>query len=415
MEPKMPEYIQRFQKLGLGLFVHFGLYSLIGKGEWYLRVYNNPDFSTSALYDKNSEYNQLIHKFKIKKNWAKELVSVAKKMGARYITLTTRHHEGFSLYDTCGLNDFDAPHSASHRDLVKEFVDECNKAGIIPFFYHTLLDWYNSDYRDDFPKYIDYLIKSVEILCKNYGTIGGLWFDGYWDKPNADWQFDRLYKTIRKYQPNAIIINNTGLNALGEVTNYEIDAVTFERGKPFEISTSDGKIRIGEVCDGITDHWGYTKNDVKIKSVSQLIDELIDCRRFGCNFLINSGPRGDGSLNPVEKYTLMTFGNWVRKYQHIILDAKISDIQAENAYLFNDDKYYYAIIKDVPMSTDENVTRKLAQLKVKVLTDRKILNPVFLDDNCQKIVVNKKDNSFDIMPFCYGTSLYARIARFKLK
>ncbi|MBQ7770426.1 MAG: alpha-L-fucosidase, partial [Clostridia bacterium] len=88
-----------------------------------------------------------------------------------------------------------------------------------PFFYHTLLDWWQKDYNNDFPKYIDYLIKSVEILCTNYGKIGGLWFDGFWDKPNADWQFDRLYATIRKHQPGAMIINNTGLSALGKVSH----------------------------------------------------------------------------------------------------------------------------------------------------------------------------------------------------
>lgn len=413
MQAMMPEYIQRFQKMGLGLFVHFGLYSVLGKGEWHEYMYDNKE--SSQLYKRDSDYNKLINKFKIKKNWAKDLVATAKKMGARYITLTTRHHEGFSLYDTCGLNDFDAPHSASHRDLVKEFVSECNKAGIVPFFYHTLLDWYNPDYKNNFPKYIDYLVASVEILCKNYGPIGGLWFDGYWDKPNENWQFDRLYKTIRKYQPNAIIINNTGLSALGEVTNYEIDAVTFERGKPFNISSSDGKIRIGEVCDGVTDHWGYAKEDVNVKSVHSLINELIDCRRFGCNFLINSGPRADGSLNPIEKYTLITFGSWVRKYQRIILDAKPSDIQADNAYLFEDDKYYYAIANDVPMSANENVVRRDSRPRIKIHTDKKIINPVFLDENIQKIEVDKKDNSFESLSFCYGTALCSRVIRFKLK
>lgn len=413
MEPIMPAYIQKFQKLGLGIFIHFGLYSMIGKGEWYELTYrDNPN---NNLYDKNSKYNALIHKFKVKKNWAKEIVATAKKVGARYITLTTRHHEGFSLYDTCGLNDFDAPHSASHRDLVKEFVDECNKAGIVPFFYHTLLDWYNPDYKNDFPKYIDYLIKSVEILCKNYGPIGGLWFDGYWDKPDADWQFDRLYKMIRKYQPNAMIINNTGLSALGEVTNYEIDAVTFERGKPFNISSNDGKIRVGEVCDGVADHWGYAKYDLNIKRVSDLIDELIDCRRYGCNFLINTGPRGDGSLNPLEKYTLLAFGTWVNKYKNFILDGKISDIQAENAYIFEDGKYYYAVSNKVPMAANENVVRKGVRPVIKILTDRKILNPVYLDENNQKVIINRKDNSFESYPFCYGTSLCARVMRFKLK
>ena len=186
------EYIENFKKMGFGMFNHFGLYSILGKGEWVL---------AQGKID-HAKYNELTRKFKVKKDWAKQLVKTAKAAGCRYVTLTTRHHDGFSLYDVKGLNDFDAPHSACGRDLIREFVDECNKEGIVPFFYHTLLDWYNPDYKNDFPKYIDYLVKSIEILCTQYGKIGGFWFDGMWDKPNDDWQEDRIYGTIRKYQPD---------------------------------------------------------------------------------------------------------------------------------------------------------------------------------------------------------------------
>lgn len=117
------EYIENFKRLGFGMFIHFGLYSVIGKGEWYYWQYK-PD---------QKEYEKNIEKFRVTKNWAKNLVKTAKRAGCKYITLTTRHHDGFSLYDTCGLNDFDAPHSATGRDLVREFVDECNAEGIVPF------------------------------------------------------------------------------------------------------------------------------------------------------------------------------------------------------------------------------------------------------------------------------------------
>ncbi|MBQ4270150.1 MAG: alpha-L-fucosidase [Clostridia bacterium] len=125
------DYVARFERLGFGMFVHFGLYSLRGKGEWHQSTLSKAEYPA---------YRALINDFKISKNWAKELVKTAKAAGAKYITLTTRHHDGFSLFDTCGLNEFDAPHSACGRDLVREFVDECNKGGIVPFFYHTLLD-----------------------------------------------------------------------------------------------------------------------------------------------------------------------------------------------------------------------------------------------------------------------------------
>lgn len=397
--------IKEFKKMGLGLFVHFGLYSTIGCGEWYEHAYN---------VDKE-KYEANISKFKVNKNWAKELVKTAKALGAKYINITTRHHDGFSLYDTCGLSDFDAPHSASHRDLIKEFVDECNKEGIVPFFYHTLLDWHNPDYHNNFPKYIDYLIKSVELLCKNYGKIGGFWLDGYWDKPNENWQFDRLYSTIRKYQPEAIIINNTGLSALGEVSHYEIDAVTFERGKPFKISNMDNKDRAGEVCDSLSDHWGYAKNDICIKSIPYLIDELIDCRKHRVNLLLNVGPLKNGLLRGIEKETLLEFGRWVKANNHLIFDTLTSNLEADNAVIFEDDQYHYAVIKDVPMSANENVARKQSRPEVIIQTDKKIVNAIYMDNRKLKVVVDNKTKSFPVLPFRYGTSLYTRVVRFKLK
>ena len=400
-----PKYIAEFEKLGFGIFVHFGLYSIVGKGEWYECVYN---------VDKN-EYRKLANRFKVTKNWATNLVRTAKKAGAKYITLTTRHHDGFSLYDTQGLSNFDAPHSSLGRDLIKEFVDACNKENIVPFFYHTLLDWNNEDYKNDFPKYIDYLVKSIEILCKNYGKIGGFWFDGDWDKKDANWQFDRLYKTIRKLQPEAMIINNTGLQELGQVSHYEIDSVTYERGKPFKLVCEDGKERAGEVCDSLTDHWGYAKNDVCIKSIPYLIEELVECRCCGSNLLLNVGPLPNGELRPIEKYSLLELGNWIKANNHIVYDCKPSEILADNACIFEDDEWYYALINDVPMSSNENVTRQQNRPRVIIHTDKKIVQAKYLDKNTQKIVVNQKEHSFEVLPFMYGNSFSTRVVRFKLK
>ena len=235
--------IKDFEKLGFGMFVHFGLYSIYAKGEWAFRG-TTPD-----------KYEKLFDEFCPDKDWAKNLVSTAKKAGCKYITLTTRHHDGFSLYDTCGLNTYDAPHSPAGRDLIREFVDECNAQGIIPFFYHTLLDWHEKSYYEDFKKYLKYLRASVEILCKNYGKIGGLWFDGMWDKKGEDWEEDELYSLIRSYQPDAMIINNTGLGARGELGHIELDSVTFERGrpKPINLETSP-KYIASEMCQIFANH-----------------------------------------------------------------------------------------------------------------------------------------------------------------
>lgn len=396
------EYIENFKKMGFGMFNHFGLYSILGKGEWVL---------SQGKID-HAKYNELTKKFKVKKDWAKQLVKTAKAAGCRYITLTTRHHDGFSLYNVKGLNDFDALHSACGRDLIREFVDECNKEGIVPFFYHTLLDWYNPDYKNDFPKYIDYLVKSIEILCTQYGKIGGFWFDGMWDKPNDDWQEDRIYGTIRKYQPEAMIINNTGLSECGKTGHREIDSVTFERGKAFFVDTSE-KPLAGEVCEALTDHWGYAKEDICVKSPKELVEMLIDCRKFNCNLLLNTGLMGNGLIPEGEKANLLAVGKWIKVNKGFIYDAVSAGIEAENADVLTDGKYYYAVIRKVPMSADPNVSRLAGDRTVMIKTDKKVVSAKWLDNG--KSVKGVKKNGFPVEPFSYGYSYGARVARFELK
>lgn len=397
---KKLKYIAEFEKLGFGLFVHFGLYSMVGKGEWYLHLNPNAD---------KTEYKRLTEKFRINKNWAKELVKTAKQAGCKYITLTTRHHDGFSLYDTCGLNEFDAPHSACRRDLIREFVDACNEDGIVPFFYHTLLDWHETSYQNDFPKYIDYLVKSIGILCKNYGKIGGFWFDGMWDKKDEDWQEDRLYSTIRKYQPEAMIINNTGLSECGKVGHYEIDSVTFERGNPAFVGNSD-KYRAGEMCQVLNDHWGYAKGDCNYKSVKELIENLVDCRRYNCNFLLNTGLRGNGSVNPMDACILREIGKWVKKNEEAVYDVKSCDIKAENAIILQGKDCYYAVVKNVPMSADSNVQRVESRGQVRI--EGEILSAEWLD-NGEKIELTN-NNAFFVAPFLYGESYSVRVAKLRI-
>jgi len=399
---EVKQYIKDFEKLGFGLFIHFGLYSVIGKGEWYIT--NNKDANIK-------EYNLLPQKFDIKKTWARDLVRTAKLAGCKYITLTTRHHDGFSLYDTKGLNDFDAPHSKCQRDLIKEFTDECHKGGIVPFFYHTLLDWHNEDYKNNFQNYIDYLDKSIEILCTNYGKIGGFWFDGMWDKPDEDWQENRIYGTIRKYQPEAMIINNTGLSACGKVGHYEIDSVTFERGKPAFVDNSD-KYRAGEMCQVLNDHWGYAKNDCNYKSIQELLENLIDCRKYNCNFLLNTGLKGDGTVNLIDKGILLEIGKWISMNKKIIYNITSTNLSCNNADILTDGDKYYAVIKNVSMSANPNVQFGVNEIRNIKIENKKITSAKWLDNN-EKIDII--DGTFDEKPFYYGISGSIRIAQIKIK
>ena len=396
----MFEYIRRFEKMCFGMFVHFGLYSVFSKGEWAKTQYDVSD----------EEYENLMGKFNVSKNWAKNLVHTAKSAGCKYITLTTRHHDGFSLYDTCGLNEYDAPHSSCGRDLIREFVKECNEQGIKPFFYHTLIDWHEKTYFTDMPKYLEYLNKSIEILCRNYGPIGGFWFDGMWDRPDSDWQEDRLYGMIRKYQPEAMIINNTGLSAKGKVGHYQLDSVTFERGKPTFVDNAD-KPRAGEMCQILNDHWGYARDDLNYKSIGDIIKDLVDSRKYDCNFLLNVGLKGNGAIKPYEKYFLQEIGKWIKANKSFIYNAKSCDIVADNAVMLKDDKYYYAVIYDVPMSANLNVA--IGGKVQEITVNKNIRKAVWLDNNEKIELLNK--NSFKVKPFKYGISMVLRVARLELE
>lgn len=294
--------IENFENLKLGLFVHFGLYSIAAKGEWYM---HNEKVSAK-------EYNKLMPLFKVKKSFAKDIVKTAKKLGAKYIVLTTRHHDGFSLYNTNGLTNYDIMHTPTNRDLVKEFVTECNKQNILPFFYCTLIDWHNPLFTSDFDKYLEYLFNSIKLLCTNYGKIGGFWFDGTWYNQNINWQFDKLFALIRQYQPDAIICNNGGLENRGEIIHPEIDSVIFERDLPYKASKLDNKYRAKEMCQAFNNHWGYCKTDKNYKTANTIYNDYKFCTKNNANLLINVGPKANGSIVYKEKVLINKLSKKIR-------------------------------------------------------------------------------------------------------
>ena len=349
MIPVPEKRVADFENLGFGMFVHWGLYSQLGMGEW-----------TYYLHKRDmNEYEKLADTFTAEDFDAEAMVLTAKNAGCKYITLTTRHHEGFSLYDAKGLSDFDAPHSAAKRDLIREFVDACNKHGIIPFFYHTTLDWHHPDYNKDFDAYLEYLRKSVEVLCSNYGKIGGLWFDGNWNKPEADWKEDALYATIRKHQPDAIIVNNTGLSKRGEVGNPEIDSVTFEQGRPTPMNREGmPKYLAAEMCYTLNDHWGIGSNDFNYKSPAELIETLCSCRRVGANLLLNIGPTAQGGVDPYQRELMGIIGKWMNIYGEAIYNGKPHPAVCGNDknFVLKADGCLYFFIHNPGQKGDANVT-----------------------------------------------------------
>ncbi len=329
--------IARFERYGFGLFLHWGLYSLLGQGEWVQH------FRQMSV----SEYERLAEDFRAKEFDAAAIARLAREAGARYVVFTTRHHDGFSLYDTRGLSDFDAPHSAAGRDLVAEFVEACRSEGLSPFLYHTTLDWrWNSADCDErqFNDYLDYVNASVEILCRNYGEIGGLWFDGNWSRKQADWQEDRLYAMIRKHQPEAMIINNTGMGARGRTGHPELDSTTFEQDLPVAPNRAGWpKYLAGEMCETMNGHWGVGNEDFRFKSPAEVIEHLCACRRIGANYLLNVGPTASGRIPDYEAAVLRLAGQWIQRTGRVIYDARPLETGCvgRDFVLQGDGAYYY--------------------------------------------------------------------------
>lgn len=297
-----PSRLAHFEGLGFGLFLHYGLYSLIGAGEWAMHLQGI----------ESSKYMERMAEFRAEAFSGRALARAAKRAGMKYITLTSRHHDGFSLYDTGGLSELDITHTPAGRDLIQDFVEGCRAEGIIPMLYHTTLDWTDPRFEGDWKAYQQYLRASIERLCTGYGSIGGFWFDGNWSKPEADWELDALYGLIREHQPDAIIVNNTGLDAGGRIVHPEIDGVTFERGRAEPIPRRAGDKRVvGEVCQTFNFHWGIAESDFNYLSPAHVIEELVACRGVGANLLMNVGPTAAGALPPYESAALARVGDWI--------------------------------------------------------------------------------------------------------
>ncbi|HIQ58325.1 MAG TPA: alpha-L-fucosidase [Candidatus Merdivicinus intestinavium] len=406
--PKPEKRIAEFEKMAYGMFIHWGLYSQLGMGEWVKAIPGIPD----------EEYDKLVDTFTGKDFDADKIVLLAKNSGMKYITLTTRHHDGFSLYDTKELGTYNSLHSPAKRDFIREFTDACHRHGIVPFLYHTTLDWHNKDFDNNFDAYLEYLRRSVEILCTNYGKIGGFWFDGNWSKPDADWKLDDLYGTIRKYQPDAMIINNTGLSARGETGHPEIDSVTFEQGLPHPIDREGMKKYVsGEMCFTLNDHWAYGKNDYNYKTPAELIKTLCKCRRAGANLLLNIGPDGDGAVPEMMSGILSVIGRWIEQTKGVIYEGKPCGIagNGDDFGLKTEDGRTYLFVFDLPIVGNESVTVNNSKVGPRAFTgvSGKVKAVKWLDNDRElPFSQNEETGLFSFLPtgYPYGSNMVVRVA-----
>ena len=408
----MFDYVNDFTQMGYGMAIHWGLYSQMSQAEWCM----------SAQNISVEEYEKLADTFTAKDFDPKFIAKQAKAAGMKFIILTTRHHDGYSLYDTKGLNKYDAVNTAPGRDLIKEFVDACNEEGISPFFYHTTMDWWwegESTSKIDegkFEKYLDYLSRSVEILCANYGKIGGFIFDGNWCRSDLDWKDSQLYQMIKSYQPEAIIMNNTGLKDLGRVSAPEIDAVCFEQHAVHKIEQGERPIASMR-WQTVNDHWGDAMDDLNYKSIPKLLEDMVHTRKHGAVHILNIGLESQGAISIEDQAILHSISKWMEYYSEAFYNGRPCECKcSNNDFLLTDGETGYYFAYEVGIDSPSNVGTDIRKGKINsVLNIDKKVKTIEWMDNQEEIQfiqdIDKKILSFKATPFLYGRNLHIRVAK----
>jgi len=296
-----------FNDAKFGIFVHWGLYSLHAKND-------KGDYVSWAMKQEDipvTDYELYADRFKPTKFDADEWMDIVKAAGARYLTFTSKHHEGFCMFDSA-LTDYDSVDRAAKRDFVGELVDAARRAGVRISFYYSMLDWHHPDFATNLPEYVDtYLFGQVRELCTGYGPIDGIWFDGEWDYPQTAWRATDLVAMIRDLQPGAVINDRLGKGERGVSTLCDF----YTREQPAEIRhATDFELQCPypwEACMTIGTSWGYKKNDAPLRSSEELIRTLVDVASRGGNLLLNVGPTAAGEIPPALVERLRDIGDWL--------------------------------------------------------------------------------------------------------
>lgn len=313
---------QEFQDAKFGLFIHWGVYSVLGDGEWV--------FHDRRL--KVDEYNRLPRFFNPEKFDAKTWVALAKSAGMKYITITSRHHDGFAMFDS-KVSDWNiVQRTPWGKDPLKMLADECHRQGIKLFFYYSQLDWHNPNYyppgktvindgpwnngrpdHGDWNAYLDYINGQLRELLTNYGPIAGIWFDGMWDKPNADWQLGKTYALIHQLQPAALIIPNHH-----EKPKPGEDVQTFERDLPGQNTAGFNTKTVSDLplesSNTLNNSWGFNIGDSHYKSPEQVEEMLVRAAGNNSNLLLNIGPMPNGEIQEPFVERLHAVGEWMSRY-----------------------------------------------------------------------------------------------------
>ena len=307
-----------------GLFIHWGLYS-IPAGEWKGKTDYGEWIRHSARIPLE-EYNGFLGQFNPVKFDAEEWVRTAKEAGMKYIVITSKHHDGFCLFDS-KYTDFNVMSTPFKRDILEELSAACKKEGIKLCLYHSIMDWHDPDYlprRDwetartmqgaNFDRYVLHMKNQMKELLTNYGDIGVLWFDGNWERTWSNKRGLDLYAYVRSLQPNIIINNRVGQPPPSESgVGFRDVGFVGDFGTPEqEIPPTGLPGKFWETCMTMNDHWGYNKQDSDWKSAGDLICKLVDIASKGGNFLLNVGPTSEGVFPEASIERLHKIGAWMK-------------------------------------------------------------------------------------------------------
>jgi len=358
--PKLPEKTSGdtswFTHDRFGLFIHWGIYAAAARHEWvkhHERI-KDEDYQKYFEHFDPDLYDPAV--------WARE----AKNAGMKYFVVTSKHHDGFCLWDSA-LTDYKAPNTPAKRDLLRPMVEAFRAEDMKVGFYHSLIDWHHPQFpvdglhprRDDLEyreankgrdvrKYAEYLHGQTRELLTRFGRVDVMWFDfSYsgsdwgWSKGKGkdDWQSEKLVKMVRELQPRIILDDRLDLPGTADVR-------TPEQYQPREWVMVDGKPVVWEACQTFSGSWGYYRDESNWRSVDELIHTLIDCVSKGGNLLLNVGPNARGEFDPRALDRLRGIGEWMRLHGRSIYGCTQSDFTAPTDCRFtqNDKRLYLHIL-----------------------------------------------------------------------
>ena len=329
-EKSYQKRVEWFRNARFGMFIHWGLYSIPGRGEWVRSNEEMPE----------EDYLPYFESFTAKDFDPAAWARAARLAGMEYVVMTAKHHDGFCLFDS-RLTDFKSTNTPFGRDAVKEFVEAVRAEGLKVGLYFTLIDWHHPDYPHygdnfhpmrhnpafensgrDFNRYLDYMHGQIREICTNYGKLDLLWFDfAYGDLRGEAWRGTELVSMVRTLQPDVLIDNRIEVSGEGFGSLYQCDPkpyhgdfVTPEKFIPPQgIRDMQGNPMVWEACITMNNNWGYCPEDKHFKSAPLLIKKLVECVSKGGNMILNVGPDGDGNIPKESLEILSQIGDWMAK------------------------------------------------------------------------------------------------------